>query len=70
VVDGNFKAEHMKMQRSQDDVPLMKGEGYMVEEGRYQEHLRASTEIKEVTQHIPIVNIMVTLFTFSEVKVL
>jgi hypothetical protein len=48
VVDGNFKAEQIKMRRPQDDVALIDGEGYMVTDGPYREHLKASIETKEV----------------------
>jgi hypothetical protein len=48
VVDGNFSAEHMKMLRADEDVRLVNGEGYMVEERVYQEHLKASSDQKEV----------------------
>ena len=48
VVDGNFKAEQIKMRRPQDDVALIDGEGYMVTDGPYSEHLKACNETKEV----------------------
>jgi hypothetical protein len=48
VVDGNFSAEHMKMQQPKDDISLVKGEGYMVEEVVYQEHLKSTKDSKEV----------------------
>jgi hypothetical protein len=49
VVDGNFSAEHMKMLRAEKDVRLVNGEGYMVEEKLYQEHLKNSSDLKEVS---------------------
>jgi hypothetical protein len=48
VVDGNFSAEHMKMQQPTKDVSLVKGEGYMVEEMEYQNHLKSVPDSKEV----------------------
>jgi hypothetical protein len=48
-VDGNFSAEHMKMLRAEKDVRLVNGEGYMVEEERYQMHLKNSSDQKEVS---------------------
>jgi hypothetical protein len=48
VVDGNFSAEHMKMLKADEDIRLVNGEGYMVEEKLYQEHLKASSDQKEV----------------------
>ncbi|KAH7919749.1 hypothetical protein BV22DRAFT_1022428, partial [Leucogyrophana mollusca] len=47
VVDGNFSAQHMKMKRPEDDVSLTDGEGYMVAEGPYAVHMKASVESKE-----------------------
>jgi hypothetical protein len=49
VVDGNFSAEHMKMLKAEKDVRLVNGEGYMVEEDRYQRHLKNSSDQKEVS---------------------
>lgn len=49
MVDGNFSAEHMKMLRADEDVRLVNGEGYMVEESRYQKHLKKSLDQKEVS---------------------
>ena len=48
MVDGNFSAEHMKMPKPKDDISLVKGEGYMVEEDEYQKHLKSTQESKEV----------------------
>jgi hypothetical protein len=39
----------MKMKCAQNDVWLSNGNGYMVENGEYQEHLKKSDEAKEVT---------------------
>jgi uncharacterized protein YlzI (FlbEa/FlbD family) len=49
VVDGNFSAEHMKMLRPDTDIRLVNGEGYMVEETLYQEHLQESVDQREVS---------------------
>jgi hypothetical protein len=49
VVDGNFLVEHMKMLRADTDVRLVNGEGYMVEENLYQQHLKQSLDLKEVS---------------------
>lgn len=46
--DGNFTAQHMKMQRPDLDVGLTDGEGYQVKEAPYEEHLLASKDVKEV----------------------
>ena len=56
VVDGNFKAEQINMRKPDDDIALIDGEGYMVTDGPYREHLKYSVESKEVNnisvQHI------------------
>jgi len=48
VADGNFTADHMKMRCPEDDVNLTHGYGYVVEEGRYKQHLLDAEEFKEV----------------------
>jgi hypothetical protein len=48
VFDGNFSAEQLKMKRPEDDVHLTDGTGFLTEDARYQEHLKAAIEIKEV----------------------
>lgn len=48
VFDGNFSAEQLKMKHPEDDVHLTNGDGFMVAEGRYKEHLKVAKEIKEV----------------------
>ena len=45
-MDGNFSAEHMKMRRSDDDVNLTEGTGFMVESTRYKAHLNAAQDMK------------------------
>lgn len=48
MFDGNFSAEQLKMKHPEDDVHLTNGDGFMVAEGRYKEHLKVAKEIKEV----------------------
>jgi len=48
VADGNFTAYHMKMRCPEEDVNLTHGYGYVVEEGRYKQHLSNAQEFKEV----------------------
>ncbi|KAI6097097.1 hypothetical protein F5141DRAFT_1205735 [Pisolithus sp. B1] len=48
VIDGNFTAQHMKMNKPELDVALSDGKGYMVSEGPYQNHLQQSLDTKEV----------------------
>ncbi|KAI6124226.1 hypothetical protein EDD16DRAFT_1703920 [Pisolithus croceorrhizus] len=48
VIDGNFTAQHMKMNKPELDVALSDGKGYMVSEGPYQNHLQQSLDSKEV----------------------
>jgi hypothetical protein len=53
VVDGNFTADHLKMKNAHDDVALTDGDGYMVQEGPYQQHLEESPEVEVVGSPIP-----------------
>ncbi|KAI6097641.1 hypothetical protein EV401DRAFT_2061676 [Pisolithus croceorrhizus] len=48
VIDGNFTAQHMKMNKPEMDVSLSDGKGYMVSEIPYQSHLQQSVDNKEV----------------------
>lgn len=48
VIDGNFKADHVRMRNPKDDVELTNGEGYMVEDTRYKEHIASAREVKQV----------------------
>jgi len=48
VVDGNFKADHVKQKRPEDDVWLTSGEGVFTERTRYLRHLEVAKETKEV----------------------
>ncbi|KAI6131227.1 hypothetical protein EV401DRAFT_1884110 [Pisolithus croceorrhizus] len=47
ITDGDFTAQHMKMNRPELDVTLSDGKGYMVSEGPYQNHLQQSLDSKE-----------------------
>ena len=47
-MDGNFSAEHLKMPRAEKDVRLSNGEGFMVEDVTYQQHLSKGLEIQDV----------------------
>ncbi|KAI6126959.1 hypothetical protein F5141DRAFT_1200632 [Pisolithus sp. B1] len=47
MTDGNFTAQHMKMNKPELDVALSDGKGYMVSEGPYQNHLQQSLDSKE-----------------------
>ncbi|KAI6010976.1 hypothetical protein F5J12DRAFT_904997 [Pisolithus orientalis] len=47
VMDGNFTAQHMKMNKPELDVSLADGTGYMVAEKPYQAHLEQSLDNKE-----------------------
>jgi hypothetical protein len=56
VVDGNFKAEQMRMRRPEQDVILMDGHGFFVQDGPYQEHLRTARQYKQVTLYESLLN--------------
>ncbi|KAI6153270.1 hypothetical protein BKA82DRAFT_4011589 [Pisolithus tinctorius] len=47
VMDGNFKAEHMHERKSEDQVQLMDGLGYMVTNPNYADYLKATPHIAE-----------------------
>jgi hypothetical protein len=49
VVDGNFSMEHRRMKKSEDDVFLSDGEGYMVQSGPYKEHLDSLVETTQAS---------------------
>jgi len=48
-MDGNFSADHMQMKNSKDDVSLTDGNGYMVQEAPYHQHLLESKEVPGVS---------------------
>ncbi|KIO07966.1 hypothetical protein M404DRAFT_115357, partial [Pisolithus tinctorius Marx 270] len=47
VMDGNFKAQHMHERKSEDQVRLMDGLGYMVSNPNYADYLKATPHIAE-----------------------
>ena len=47
VVDGNFKADHVRQRRPDDDVWLTSGKGMTAEPTRYKAHLQLAKETKE-----------------------
>ena len=42
VLDGNFTAQHRRMKRPEDDVPIADGHAFMVRKGPYKAHLAAT----------------------------
>jgi hypothetical protein len=48
VVDGNFTAQHMKMRKPEDDIPLSDGLAYMVANKPYQKHISQAANNEEV----------------------
>jgi hypothetical protein len=56
-MDGNFKADHMKMAKSGNDVRLTDGEGYFVANPRYQFHLQHAAESVQVGHFLGIQSI-------------
>ena len=48
AVDGNVSAQHMKMQRPKLDVSLINGQGYVMEDSTYWQHLEEAVEIRQV----------------------
>jgi hypothetical protein len=51
-VDGNFKLEHLRMRRPDDDVALRDGSGHMVTSGPYAKHLESAPDIKQVSRYV------------------
>jgi|SRR5215471_2934709 len=47
-MDGNCKADQMKMKRPDDDVPIIDGEGYFASLEEYSHHLLTSIYHKQV----------------------
>ena len=58
VMDGNFKLDHLKMRRPEDDVPLRDGGGHMTTKAPYMEHLWTAPESKTVGPDLPSQKIM------------
>jgi len=50
TVDGNFHADHIKMRRPDRDIMLTNGQGYMVEDEKYQEYLSVAKEPRLVSR--------------------
>ena len=48
MVDGNFKAENLKMKKPHEDVALHDGLGYMVRSEEYDQHILETVEPKKV----------------------
>lgn len=48
AVNGNMSAQHMKMRRPELDVSLTNGQGYVVEDSTYWQHLEEAVEIRQV----------------------
>lgn len=48
MVDGNFTAQHMKMRKPEDDIPLSDGLAYMVANEPYQNHIKQAANNEEV----------------------
>jgi hypothetical protein len=49
MMDGNFKAEHMRMRNPENDVPLSDGAGFMVSKKPYESHLKSAVERRQVS---------------------
>nr|VWP01792.1 Cytochrome P450 monooxygenase AKT7 (EC (AK-toxin biosynthesis protein 7) [Ganoderma boninense] len=49
VLDGNFSAQHRKMRKPEDDVPLADGHAFMVTDAPYKLHLKTAAEFHEKT---------------------
>lgn len=49
MMDGNFKAEHMRMRNPENDVPLSDGTGFMVSKKPYESHLKLAVERRQVS---------------------
>lgn len=48
IMDGNFKAEHLRDHKADDQVWLMDGCGFMVTQGEYKGYLSATSNPLEV----------------------
>ena len=67
MVDGNFTAQHMKMRRPENDVPLSDGLAYMVADEPYQKHISQAANNEEVCiiKYLKYNFHIYALFTFS-----
>ena len=50
VVDGNFSAEHLKMQQPTNDVSIADDHGFMVTDGPYKWHLVEANKDRQVSR--------------------
>jgi len=50
-MDGNYKADHMKMKNPQDDVWIADGEGYFASDEVYKQHILMTKDHEEVKLH-------------------
>ena len=50
-MDGNYKADHMKMKKPEDDVWIIDGEGYFASCKEYQYHVETAKYPKQVKSH-------------------
>jgi hypothetical protein len=48
VVDGNFTAQHMKMHKPENDIPLLDRLAYMVANEPYQKYIAQAANNEEV----------------------
>lgn len=53
MLDGNFKAELLRMRNPDDDVSLFDGKGFMVESTKYQHHLAHTPDAPKVQETSP-----------------
>ena len=49
-MDGNFKAEHMRMRHPENDIPIADGTGFVVGTQKYKTYLAATQEEKRVSE--------------------
>ncbi len=48
MIDGWFKARHLRMKYPEDDVPIADGHGFMVTDAPYQKHLAGAVTHTQV----------------------
>ena len=63
MMDGNFQAEHMRMRKPENDVPLSDGTGFMVSKKPYELHLKSAAERRQVSS---IFNVSVGICSCSD----
>jgi hypothetical protein len=54
VVDGNFKADHLRQTNASDDVYLMNGEAFMTDPIRYNLYLQEATSLSSKYRQVSI----------------